>query len=83
MNAIYNDTHEPSVQDLKNTFCKRLFMLRSEKEWTQYYLAKVSGVERNAIGRYELGDGTPAFESLARLARALDVTLDFLCGLED
>lgn len=56
----------------------RLRELRKMREMSQARLSEVSGVHRVSIARYELGIMTPTVENLAKLAKALDVTMDDL-----
>ncbi len=52
--------------------------LRKEKGLTLEELAKMSGVSRVAINRYELGDRVPNVTIAVKLAKALDCTVDDL-----
>ena len=61
-------------------FAERLKLLRKEKKLSQVKLAKSVGIHYNHIGRYEHGKSNPSVKTLARLAQALDVTVDYLLG---
>ena len=55
--------------------------LRNQKHITQEQLAKIIGVERSTIGKYETGT-RPSTEILALLSDYFGVTIDFLLGRE-
>lgn len=57
---------------------ERLKLLRKEKKLSQVKLAKSVGVHYNHLGRYEHGKSNPSIKTLARLAQALDVSVDYL-----
>ena len=45
---------------------------------SQVDLAKVTGISRDAISKYERGDAIPSVEYAKRIADALGVSLDYL-----
>ncbi|MCG8391104.1 MAG: helix-turn-helix domain-containing protein [Cytophagales bacterium] len=59
---------------------ERIIQLRKTKNWSQDDLAKQINASRIMIGNYERGDNSPSIEVLLKLARALDVSLDYLVG---
>ena len=59
-------------------FAQRLRLLRKEKKLTQVGLARKVGVHYNHLGRYEHEKSNPSVKTLARLASALDVSIDYL-----
>ena len=65
-------------------FSKRLRDTRREKNITQAQLARQSGVTAATISAYESTDSkkgcNPSLENAAKLAEALGVSLDWLCG---
>lgn len=65
-------------------FSKRLKEARRAKDFTQAQLAKQSGVTAATISAYESTDSkkgcNPSLENAAKLAEALNVSLDWLCG---
>lgn len=67
-----------------NTFSERLRETRRGKDLTQAQLAKLSGVTAATISAYESTDSkkgcNPSLENAAKLAEALSVSLDWLCG---
>ena len=66
---------------MSETFPDLLRRLRSERGWSQPQLARYSGVSQAAIGMLETGKRTrPAAETLLRLAKALEVSVDMLAS---
>ncbi len=45
---------------------------------SQIELAKITGISRDAISKYERGDVSPSVEYAKRIAEALGVSLDYL-----
>jgi transcriptional regulator with XRE-family HTH domain len=66
-----------------NTFGERLFALRKQRAWSQRELAERIGTSAPIIGRYERGEIAPSIEVAAKLAEALDASLDYLAGLSE
>ena len=62
------------------TLARQLKALRDQQVWTQEELAERSGVPVVTISRIENGynKGTPRQSTIAKLAKALDVTPTFL-----
>jgi transcriptional regulator with XRE-family HTH domain len=59
---------------------ERITSLRKAKSWSQDELAKVIESSRVMIGKYERGDNLPSIEVIVKLAKAFDVSVDFLLG---
>jgi transcriptional regulator with XRE-family HTH domain len=57
---------------------QKIKLLRKEKEWSQKELAEATGLTWGIINRYERDRAFPNGESLIKLAKALNVTTDFL-----
>lgn len=55
---------------------------RKAKGMTQSDLSELSGISRFNIARYETGSRNPPVMVLAKIAKALDKTLDDLVGFE-
>jgi transcriptional regulator with XRE-family HTH domain len=70
---------EKDVQE----FGERLRQLRKGKGWTQLQLARNAGIERSMVCNYEIGVNYPPIPTLGKLARALEVSVDRLLGLEE
>jgi len=61
----------------------RITELRKKNKWTQLELSKRTGVTPAAISQIEKGDRIPTIPVLHRLAKVLEVSLDFLMGRKD
>lgn len=66
-----------------NIFSERLRLLRASKSLSQTSLANMLHISVRTIIRYESGDRVPDLETACLLAKALGVSLDYLCGLSD
>ena len=64
-------------------FPNRLKKSREIRGLSQASLAKKADVPPSAVSHFEAGERKPSFETLRRLAEALDVTIDFLLGRID
>ncbi len=67
--------------DLK-IFSERLTETRQAAKLNYKELSEKSGVTSTAISYYEKGTKAPTLESAAKIAVALGVSLDWLCGIE-
>lgn len=63
---------------MKQQLPERLLEARKKKGISQQDLAKLAKVHFTNVGKYERGEATPAADILNRIAKALDVTTDFL-----
>ena len=61
-------------------FRKRLVKLRGLRDITQVELAQRAGMQPAAISQFESGTRTPAFDSLIKMADAMNITVDYLIG---
>jgi transcriptional regulator with XRE-family HTH domain len=59
---------------------ERIIQLRKAKKWSQEDLAKHINASRIMIGNYERGDNTPSMEVIIKIARAFEVSIDYLLG---
>ena len=59
-------------------FNEKLRMLRKESNFTQEELAEKINVSRQAITKWESGDGTPDIENLKQLSILFNITIDEL-----
>lgn len=64
--------------EITASFPERLRRLRREREWSQGPLANKVGIDIQRILKYERGISNPPLESLARIARSLEVSVDYL-----
>lgn len=69
---------------ITQTFAKRLKEARQKKGWSQSELAKAAKTTATTVSKYEAGNETskPSLELAATFAQALEVSLDWLCGIE-
>ena len=63
-------------------FRRRLSQLRTKKQLTQAQLAEKAGLPPATISHFETGFRFPAPLTLQKLAKALEVTMDYLMGGE-
>lgn len=64
-------------------FAERLKAARLLRKWTQAELAARAELPPTSIAHFESGSRKPSFDTLRRLAGALDVTTDYLLGRSD
>ncbi|MBY5828651.1 helix-turn-helix domain-containing protein [Rhizobium leguminosarum] len=64
-------------------FQERLKKARSLRGYNQDELAKKAGMPASSIAHFETGTRKPSFDSLRRLANALEITTDYLLGRVD
>ena len=60
------------------SFGENLQALRKKNQLSQEALAEMLGVSRQAVSKWELGDGYPEVEKLLFLSKKLNVSLDSL-----
>ena len=60
------------------SFSENLQVIRKNNQLTQEELAELLGVSRQAVSRWELGEGYPEVEKLLILSKKLNVSLDSL-----
>ena len=65
------------------SFGENLQMLRKKNQLSQEGLAEILGVSRQAVSKWELGEGYPEVDKLLILSRKLNVSLDSLLGEEN
>lgn len=63
-----------------SNFASRLKELRKKKEMTQEKLAKILGVKRANIAKWETINAVPNIDILTKLADYFDVDIDYLLG---
>ena len=72
-----------TVRTPSDTFPERLKSARTMRGWTQSELATRAGLPPSSIAHFEAGSRKPSFDTLRRLATALEVTTDYLLGRAD
>ena len=60
-----------------------MMLIRKKKGFSQAALGKIIGTSGDVIGRYERGDIKPSIEVVAKIADALEVSVDYLIGKTD
>jgi len=68
---------------MEDLFYKRLKEARENLKWTQNQLSIESGLPTSSIAQFETNVRKPSFDTLRRLASALQVTTDYLLGRVD
>lgn len=61
---------------------ERIKQARIQAGLTQEQLAELLNLSRGTVARYELGEIEPKLQNLAAIARVLQVSSDYLMGLE-
>lgn len=56
---------------------------RKNKHYTQKELAELMNVKSTTISGWELGRNEPSIDSLKKLAQKLDVSFDYLAGIDE
>lgn len=69
--------------DTIKIFAERLKELRQERGIGQIALAKEIGVGKSIVSVWKTEKSEPTLNSLVKLARFFDVSLDYLCGIKD
>src|SRR5262245_32265633 len=64
-------------------FQERLRAARELRKWSQSELAGQASMPPSSIAHFEAGSRKPSFDTLRRLANALEVTTDYLLGRVD
>lgn len=62
-------------------FGDRIRFQREELEITREELAKQLSIPYHTLAKYETNTNEPNFETLVRIAKALDVSTDYLLGM--
>lgn len=64
-------------------FANRLKIERESKGWTQEQFAELLGVSNGTVSGYERNYREPDFDTLIKIARQLEVSIDYLLGYSD
>lgn len=62
---------------------KRIKLARDLAGLTQEKLAEIIGVSRTAVVRWESGETDPTIDHLIEMTKVLNVSADFLLGIND
>ena len=65
------------------SFGENLQLIRKKNQLSQEGLAEMLGVSRQAVSKWELGEGYPEVDKLLLLSKKLNVSLDSLLGEEN
>ena len=60
----------------------RIREIRKARGWTQARFAAETGITPQRVGRVENPEASPRIDTLRRIARALNVSIDDLVGAE-
>ena len=72
-----------NLDNLSKEFGKRIKIERIKKEVSQEKLAELSGLHRTTLGTIENGKTSPTLDSIAKIAKALNVKMsELLEGLD-
>jgi transcriptional regulator with XRE-family HTH domain len=82
LKTLYFDKKKKSKNIFMNTIGERIIKARKDKNWSQTQLAERMGVNLKNITRWELNQSTPSITAAIEMAKALDVSLDFIGGLQ-
>lgn len=59
---------------------QNMMLIRKKNKLSQAALGKMIGTSGDVVGRYERGDISPSIEVVAKIADALQVSVDYLIG---
>ena len=63
-----------------STFSDRIIEIRKKRGMTQQELGKAIGVDKRVVSKYEKGQTVPSVMMASDIAKALDISLDYLIG---
>lgn len=64
------------------TFGQKIIEARKSKELSQEQLGKLIDIDKRIISRYETDKTLPSIDVAKKIANALEVSLDYLTGLD-
>ena len=64
-------------------YVKKIRDLREDHDKTQTQIAQLLAIGQKTYSDYELGKTRIPVESLIRLARLYNVSMDYICGISD
>ena len=68
------------AQSSTSTFAQRLKKIRNDRDLSQSELARLAGMQPSAISHFEANRRKPSFDNVRALAKALNITGDYLLG---
>jgi Zn-dependent peptidase ImmA (M78 family)/transcriptional regulator with XRE-family HTH domain len=68
---------------LKTVIPKKLTEARMARGLTMSELSNLSGISKQSISKYEMGDRNPSYESLSKIAKALNFSNEFFTFKDD
>lgn len=68
---------------MNQIFSENLKTARNEKKLTYVALSSKVGISGTSLSAYERGTKSPTIDNASRLAEALGVSLDWLCGFDE
>ncbi len=79
--AMHMAFKHDAYEDFKRELGIRIAQLRFERGMSQRKFALVLELDRVTLNRIEAGKANPTLDTLARIARGLDVSVEELLGL--
>ena len=73
---------EEEYKKFKRGFALRLRLIVAAKEMKLLHVAKKAGIDEWSIYKYAHGESLPNAYKIAKLAKALGVSADYLLGIE-
>ena len=73
-------------QDVNRCFGQAVRRMRQQRRWTQEFLAERTNLNRNFLSLVERGARSPTLNTVARLAKGLDMSiaeLMYACQFDD
>ncbi|MDR0472321.1 MAG: helix-turn-helix domain-containing protein [Treponema sp.] len=67
----------------EDVFGKRLRFARNDRGWSQERLAELAEIPNTSVAHFESGDRKPSYDNLRKLTLVLDISADYLLGIED
>ena len=64
-------------------FCERLDQVLREKDLSETDLADMADILPQSVSRYISGKSVPSLLTTIKIADALNVSLDWLCGMDE
>lgn len=68
---------------MNNSFSEKIKLLRHRMALNQFEFSKLIGIKQPTLSTYERGTSYPSMEILIAIADKCNVSLDWLCGVEN